>query len=886
MSSSPRTHPRRPVILTIVLALVTGALSVLTVAGSPPAEASHNRASQIQWNHGGATGQVEFTVNFVARASYYSGLSVGSTFTDPYLDFGDGNGTSPEFTVLDVDEKHDVLYAKAANVLHTFDGDGPYTATLSSCCRLSSPEHINNPDGDYLITSTVNLALADNSPTSTFAPVATCHTDDLCYFRVTARDPDGRQLRWRLATSAEAGGNFVQPGQPNAVHDASVNATTGLYSWDTHGATLNPSGDTYYSTQVVVESLQGGEVASSVAVDFFIRLSEDAGSVSCLDTDGDDNPDNDGDGLCDNWEDSGVPVPGSDEVFPLYDADDNGSISATERADKNVPDIFVELDWMNGRRPASAAIRNVERAFSTPPARSTRKPVRLHVVVASDPIPHARRISLSGCGSSCPSDTVNFDDRKSQYFGTPHEREHNLTDAKALAFHYGIWADYAYDRGQDSGTATRDLAGSSGQAEIVGNDFVITLGKFAGTLDEQAGTLMHELGHNLGLLHGGADSVPCKPNYFSVMSYSRQFASSYGTNRRLDYSDTKYTTLDETSISEPDGILNGPLNTLTAHGYTSGGKVRSRVSYTSGPIDWNFTGSYSIDGGRVSADVNRLPAPCNGSSTKQQLVGHDDWSNLVYDFRAGNDYADGVHSTADDVEEIDYDEVAPLAQQDTDGDSVNDLIDNCTTVSNADQVDANSSGFGDTCEPNDPTVVLPPTITSPANGSVARSAVVTGTGSPGSVVTASIAGVPGCQTMTAPDGGYVCAVTLPARPGGYALSVTQSVAGYGSSTASSITLVRPKGASSIAVLRKTKKIRKKTRATITVAVRSETTTSGQVRITYRGKVVGRAYLKNGVAKIKLKKFTKTGKKKLVISYSGSEFSDPVARHFTVKVRKK
>ena len=37
---------------------------------------------------------------------------------------------------------------------------------------------------------------------------------------------------------------------------------------------------------------------------------------------------------------------------------------------------------------------------------------------------------------------------------------------------------------------------------------------------------MHELGHLLGFEHGGPDKVNCKPNYRSVMSYSRQFAGS------------------------------------------------------------------------------------------------------------------------------------------------------------------------------------------------------------------------------------------------------------------------------------------------------------------------------------------------------------------------
>ena len=67
---------------------------------------------------------------------------------------------------------------------------------------------------------------------------------------------------------------------------------------------------------------------------------------------------------------------------------------------------------------------------------------------------------------------------------------------------------------------------TSGVSDLLGGDLLITLGlwdNFVGTDFMQASTLMHELGHNLALRHGGGPLEPnCKPNYQSIMSYLYQ----------------------------------------------------------------------------------------------------------------------------------------------------------------------------------------------------------------------------------------------------------------------------------------------------------------------------------------------------------------------------
>ena len=71
---------------------------------------------------------------------------------------------------------------------------------------------------------------------------------------------------------------------------------------------------------------------------------------------------------------------------------------------------------------------------------------------------------------------------------------------------------------------------NTGVADFPGGDILVTLGAFpdtdgkpVGTPFMQAGTFMHEWGHNAELTHGGQAGDPnCKPMYVSVMNYLYQ----------------------------------------------------------------------------------------------------------------------------------------------------------------------------------------------------------------------------------------------------------------------------------------------------------------------------------------------------------------------------
>ena len=246
------------------------------------------------------------------------------------------------------------------------------------------------------------------------------------------------------------------------------------------------------------------------------------------DVDNDQDGDDDKDFICDKWEnqDDGfiVSYPTQSDYklpcdFPDYSNDSLGT-KVCPSLDKK--DIYIEIDYMAGHYPNVESLEKVVEAFQNAPG----NPINLHITI-DEKLPHINQLDfhdpmLDG-----------FHEIKAQHFGTISERGDPNWDnneiAKAQVFYYYLWA---HDQ-------TFVNVGSSGISEESGNDGAVTLGSFdgmVGSTDQQAGSFMHELGHNLGIDHGGSvdDQDNCKPNLLSVMTYSRQFSEFL--ERPLDYS--------------------------------------------------------------------------------------------------------------------------------------------------------------------------------------------------------------------------------------------------------------------------------------------------------------------------------------------------------------
>ena len=331
------------------------------------------------------------------------------------------------------------------------------------------------------------------------------------------------------------------------------------------------------------------------------------------------------DGIMDCWETQGWGIDvNSDNVIDM----DLYALGA--RPDHK--DLFVEADAMTGMAPSSAAMQKVSNAFAAVPNQYLNNPdgapgINLHIQLDDTTL---------GIVAWPTNWWTHFFDIKRDTFGTASERsspnKDNILDAKRLAFRYCIFA-YSYD-----------TLGSSGVAEGIGsNDFMVTLGTWStsgGTSDQRAGTFMHELGHTLGLRHGGADDENYKPNYISIMSYTWQTPFRWADTWRLDYSRTALPSLDESRLLEASG-LGSPMGftPIINVPFSGPGRVkRYATTRHAAAVDWDTSGT--TNSGPVAVDVNVFRTNLD-PSPGDTLTSQSDWPLLIYNFRHTAGFIDG-----------------------------------------------------------------------------------------------------------------------------------------------------------------------------------------------------------------------------------------------------
>jgi hypothetical protein len=288
---------------------------------------------------------------------------------------------------------------------------------------------------------------------------------------------------------------------------------------------------------------------------------------------------------------------------------------------------------MQGHKPNQAALDDVVAAFRNCPDTVEYGPINLHIEV-DDTTPGLH------------ADYVRFDDAKnfkSKFgFGT-YDQQHSdnskaILEAKRQAYHYCL---FVHSIELKNGTVwTKTTAGGIG--EWPGDDFVVSLGNWiggVGSRDEQSCVFMHELGHNLGLGHGGDDDVNYKPNYLSIMNY--QFQLPYTLRSRpLTYSSAKLRTLTESALDETTGLYGANWDWTVYSGVLKANNVTKYVPLavsTLGAIDWDNDGDEEDT--FTQANINNFPKRNYTNTDDQILYGYDDWTNLNFNFMQTSGYA-------------------------------------------------------------------------------------------------------------------------------------------------------------------------------------------------------------------------------------------------------
>lgn len=317
--------------------------------------------------------------------------------------------------------------------------------------------------------------------------------------------------------------------------------------------------------------------------------------------------DTDGDGLSDGWEVVGADRSG--DGTPELDL-------AARGADPLVRDLFLEVDWAehdgHSHEVSYGALQVLRNTFAA-------HGIRVHTDISEE---------------GGPFDPTRFDHG--------HEVHRHLMDPARAGIYMHVVAGHM-----------------GGPAASGGWTIYLPTGETTKQIEGRVGAqLIHEVGHHLGLGHGGggtqgtgdkatqaAFAEDYKPNYLSVMNNAYAWGIVVDTTEGLvrvpTYAGMAIDDLDESSLDEPTGTTfnvgelhasmdAGPVsileeNTITGLRlrYTCPGEG-ALVKWTLAPqpVDWNCNGGSSDTG--VKADINRGGA----NSGTSKLYSRTDWEAL------------------------------------------------------------------------------------------------------------------------------------------------------------------------------------------------------------------------------------------------------------------
>lgn len=257
--------------------------------------------------------------------------------------------------------------------------------------------------------------------------------------------------------------------------------------------------------------------------------------------------DQDLDGLLDDWEAiEGMRLNDWEDnptTYKLYDVVGNYSSLVSVGARKDHKDIFVEIDYMKANwytyKPIDEVMKEAIRSFANAPVSNPdgTTGIRLHIIIDEE-IPLIHDLDSKDVLGIYDSSIKKRHPGKYRvdYFGTTAQRNADATAIAAWLGQAGPTVRPATELSMKSRVVRYaqyvdliDGGSCGGRAQLPGDTFLVA------RTNRDTNTFMHELGHTLGLTHGGTSERSVlykklngdywkvghnyKPNYVSSMNY-------------------------------------------------------------------------------------------------------------------------------------------------------------------------------------------------------------------------------------------------------------------------------------------------------------------------------------------------------------------------------